>query len=207
MPVEQKAVNSGLYATLKLNTMKTIRISFLLVLSMIIGSCSPVTVITDMDQEVDFTRYKTYHFLGWQDDSDRILSDFDKKRIHDAFVSEFKARGMELVEEGGDMAVSLFLVVEQKTSTTAYTDYYGSHYGFYHRYPGGWGYGYANTTYSENDYLEGTLVVDAFDSETNNQVWQGIVRSTVNENPQTRDKTIPKKIATLMKKFPVPKLP
>ena len=101
------------------------------------------------------------------------------------------------------MAVSLFLVIDQKTSTTAYTNYYSGGYRGYYRFRGGWGYGYATTTYSENDYLEGTLVMDVFDGKSKNQVWQGVAKSTVDDNPNTRDKNIPKKVAALMKKFPV----
>jgi hypothetical protein len=174
-------------------------------IAMVMASCSPVKVVTDQDKSVDFSAYKTYNFLGWQDNSDQILSDFDKKRIHDAFKKEFDARGMELVESDGDMAVSLFIVVDQKTSTTAYTDYYVHRYGGYHRYNRGWGQGYATTTFTEEDYLEGTLILDVFDGETKDQVWQGVATGTITEDPQKREKAIPKKIAALMKKYPVPK--
>ena len=168
-------------------------------------SCSPVTVLSDVDSSVDFTQFKTFSFLGWQANSDQLLNDMDRERIHNAFGNEFDARGLEYVESGGDMEVSLFIVVDQKTSVTAYTNYYGGGYGGYHRYGGGWGGGYANTTYSENDYLEGTLVMDAFDGESKKQIWQGVARKTVTENPQKRTENIPKAIGLLMNKFPVPK--
>ncbi len=95
------------------------------------------------------------------------------------------------------------MVVDQKPSTAAYTDYYGSRYRGYGRYRGGWGYGYAETTYTETDYLQGTLVLDVFDGKSKDQIWQGVVTSTVSENPQKREKSIPKKITALMKKFPI----
>ena len=171
----------------------------------VLVSCSPVKVVVDQDKTVDFTQYKTYSFLGWQKDSDQLLNDFDKKRLHDAFISEFSSRGLEYVETDGDMAVSLFIVLNQKTSVTAYTDYYGSGGYGYRRYGGGWGYGYSTTTYNESDYTEGTLVLDVFDSSTKDQVWQGVATSTVSEDPAKREKTIPKKVEALMAKFPVPK--
>ena len=183
--------------------MKTIKLFSFIALAAMISSCSSVKVVADMDKTVDFSKYETYSFLGWQDDSDKIMNDFDKKRIHDAFISEFEARGMKLVPENGDVDITLFIVVDQKTSTTAYTNYYGSGYGGYNRYRGGWGYGSATTTYSESDYLEGTLVMDVFDGESKDQVWQGIATSTVTENPDKREKAIPAKVSALMKKFPV----
>lgn len=183
--------------------MKILRRFSMLAFVMAIVSCSPVKVVIDMDKTVDFSKYETYSFLGWQYDSDKILNDIDRKRFRDAFISEFERRGMKPVNENGDMEVSLFIVVDQKTSVTAYTDYYGGRYGGYHRYGGGWGYGYANTTYSESDYLEGTLIMDVFDGETKNQVWQGIATKTVTENSEKREKTIPANISALMRRFPV----
>jgi len=183
--------------------MKTIRLLSVMAFVLAMVSCSSVKVVADQDNVTDFSKYETYSFLGWQADSDKILNEFDRKRIHDAFISEFESRGLKAVEENGDMEVSLFVVVDQKTSVTAYTNYYGGRYGGYGRYGGGWGGGYANTSYTENDYLEGTLVMDVFDGETKKQVWQGIATKTVNENPKKREKSIPSSIAALMRKYPV----
>ena len=183
--------------------MKFMKFLALIALATFIGSCSPVKVVVDLDKTHDFSEYTTYSFLGWQDDSDKILNDFDRKRLRDAFKSEFKSRGLEFVEESGDMAVSLFIVVDQKTSITAYTDYYGSGGYGYGRFRGGWGGGYASTSYTESDYLEGTLVMDVFDGQSKDQVWQGIATGTVTENPERREKTIPKSVSELMKQFPV----
>ena len=88
---------------------------------------------------------------------------------------------------------------------TAYTDYYAGRYGGFHRYNRGWGQGYATTTFSEEDYLEGTLVLDVFDGKTRDQVWQGVATGTVTEDPGKREKAIPRNIAALMKKYPVAK--
>ena len=168
-----------------------------------LASCSPVKVVTDMDKTTDFSKYNTYNFLGWQDGSDKAFNDIDKKRLRDAFISEFKLRGLEPVKENGDMAVSLFIVIDHKTTTTAYTNYYGGGGYGYGRYRGGWGGGSATTTYSESAYLEGTLVMDVFDNQSKDQVWQGIAKGTITEKPEKRETSIPKKIAALMKKFPV----
>lgn len=183
--------------------MKAIKITSLLVLTLILASCSSVKVVSDVDSEVDFSKYKTYSFLGWQQDSDKILNRFDKERLHDSFVQEFTARGMERVDTNGDVDITLFIVVDQKTSTTAYTNYYGGGYGGYGRYGGGWGYGHGSTTYSESDYLQGTLVMDVFDGESKRQVWQGVATATVTEKPEKREKSIPKKVSALMKKYPI----
>jgi len=73
----------------------------------------------------------------------------------------------------------------------------------YRRGGWGWGMGHSTTTYSENDYLEGTMVVDVFDGKTKDQIWQAVGVGTVTENPEKREKTIPKTVKKMMKKFPI----
>ncbi len=183
--------------------MKTLRLVLLGIIATLVASCTTVKVVTDVDKTVDFSTYKTYSFLGWQENSDKILSEFDKRRLRDAFIYEFARRGLEPVTENGDMQITLFIVVDHRTTVTSYTNYYGGRYGMYHRYYGGWGYGWGSTTYNESDYMEGTLVMDVFDGATKDQIWQGIATSTISENPDKREKTIPAKIGSLMRKFPV----
>jgi len=163
-------------------------------------------VHTDRDKDADFTKYKTFTFLGWQNDSDKLLNDLDKDRMLKAFGNELDSRQLKKADDNdADMAISLFLVVEQKTSTTAYTNYYGGGgaYGGYRRGAWGWGGGSSNTTYTENDYIKGTLVMDVYDNETKNLIWQAVASGTVKENPKNRDKSIPKTVKKLMKKFPI----
>lgn len=180
--------------------MKTIKILLcLFILSPVFGQ----KVTADFDESTDFSKYKTYSFLGWQKDSDQLLNDFDKDRLMTAFRAEMIARGLTRVESGGDLATTLYLVLNQETSTTAYTNYYGGTGYRYRRGGYGWGNGYASTNYSENDYIKGTLVVDFHDSATKDLVWQGVASGTVSENPQKREKKIPKTVKKLMKKYPV----
>ncbi len=162
---------------------------------------------SDYDKNTDFTKYKSYAFAGWQQDSDKQLNDFDKKRIQESLKAELDARGMNLVESGADAAISVFIVIDAKTSTTAYTNYNG---GMGYGMGRGWGMGYggmgmgsSTTTYSENDYLEGTFVVDIYDESSKDLVWQGVITGTVKEKPEKREKSIPKSMAKLMKKYPV----
>jgi len=66
----------------------------------------------DLDKEVDFTKYKTYSFAGWQENSDELLSSIDKKRIQESFKSEFTIRDMDYLLGNADVVVSLFLVID-----------------------------------------------------------------------------------------------
>ena len=186
-----------------------IKLFFLGIIPIFLLSCSSTKVTADYDKSVDFTQYKTFEYYGWAKESDKLLNDLDKKRIEDAFANEFYARGLSYVQTEGDLIVTLFIVVEQKTQTTAYTTSmggYGGYYGGYYGYgPGyGWGPSYRSTTVSTYDYAVGTLVCDVFDKSSEKLIWEGIASKTIDENLQTRDKNIPRVIQYLMKKYPVP---
>ena len=128
--------------------------------------------------------------------------------IEKAFGAEFSKRGLEYVQEGGDLIVTLFIVIEEKTSTTATTNQMGGGYGYYGRYYGygpgyGWGGGYSTTTIDEYDYQVGTLVCDVFDAKKEVLVWEGIGTKTIAEDPAKREKTIPEAVQAIMSRFPV----
>jgi len=173
-----------------------------------LGACSSLTVKSDYDKEADFSKYKTFEYYGWAEDSDKILNRFEKERIEKAFGDEFRKRGLEYVENNGDMVVSLFVVAEQKTSTTAHTNHYNmggygyGGFGYYGGY-GGMGMGTSTTTYSEQDYTVGTLVVDVFDKAEKKLIWQSVGQKTVDENPNNNEKNTVRVAAAIMKPFPI----
>ena len=135
------------------------------------------------------------------------MNDIDKKRLEDAFKNELDIRGLTLASDNPDMAITLYVVVKEKTSTTAYTNYngamgYGGGMGW-GMGVGGIGMGSSTTTYSQSDYKEGTLIIDFYDSQGKNLIFQGILTTIVKSNPQKREKTIPKNVAKLMAKYPI----
>ena len=179
-----------------------------------VGGCSSITVVSDYDKTIDFTQFKTFEYYGWADNSDRILTPFDKERIEKAFGDEFRKRGLTYVKEGGDLVVALYIVTEKKSETTAHTSGmgYGGGYGGYYGYGPGWGWGggyggmgmaSSTTTYSTYDYVVGTLVVDVFDKAGEKLIWESVGSGIVDDNPQTRDDSTPKTVAKIMAPYPV----
>jgi hypothetical protein len=170
--------------------------------------CSSLQVSSDYDKSHDFSQYNTYSYFGWTENSDKMLNQFDKQRIENAVASELNDRGLRYVEKGGDLVVSLFIVVDEKTVTTAYTDHYGAAPYMYSYGPQwGWygGYGGVHTTYTDHDYLEGTLVIDLLDSEEKRLVWQGVGSKTVDKDPASREKGIARSVSAIMSSLPIKK--
>ena len=184
-----------------------------LLAGILLSSCSGLTVVSDLDKSVDFTQYKSFEYYGWTDNSDQILNRFDKERLEDAFGNEFRSRDLTIVEKGqGELIVSLYIVTEQKTQTTANTTSMGGMggmggYGGYYDYGPGYGWGggggHSTTTFSEYDYTEGTLIVSVFDAKKEQLIWESAGKGTIDENPEKREATMPKAVAQIMSKYPV----
>jgi hypothetical protein len=174
----------------------------LLVLIVISAGCSSLKVSSDYDKTTDFTEFETFSFYGWAKGSEAVLNRFDQERIEDATRGELEKRGMRFVEKGGDAVVSLFIVIDQKTSTTAYTNHYNMG-GYGYRYGWGYGMGSSTTTYHDYDYNVGTLVIDVFSSKSKDLIWQGVGSKTVDENPKSRDKGVVKSVGKIMSQYPL----
>ncbi len=175
-------------------------------LAFILGSCSTVKVVSDMDPNVNFAKYKTYNILPWNEDVSSMVNDFDRKRIVDAVKNEMAARGYTYSESSPDVSVSIYIILDKKEQTTAYSTYmggYGYYAGFgYYGYGPGFGMGTTHTTYDTETYTVGTLIIDVFDNSTKKLIWQGIGNGTINENPKKREQNTPRVIAQIMESLP-----
>jgi hypothetical protein len=176
------------------------------------SSCSNTKVISDKDSGEDFTQFKTYEYYGWADNSDQVLTRFDKERIEAAFAEEGEKRGLTQVDSNGDVIVVLFIAGEIKTQITANTNTMGAGgmggmggSGRGMRSPSwGWGTTHSTTTINESNYLVGTLMIEMYDRVDQKLIWQAIGTKTVSEDPKKRENGIPKKVAAIMKTYPVP---
>ena len=185
-----------------------------LFVAVILASCSSIKVSSDMDKSADFTKYKTYEYYGWADNSSDILNQLDKERIEKAFGVELSARGMTYVESGGDLIVTLYIVTQQKQQTTATTTGMGMGYGGYGGYGGyygygpgyGWGGGMSTTSYNTYDYTVGTLVIDVYDAAEKKLIFEASGSGEIEDNPKKRDDSTPRTVAKIMYDYPVKKI-
>jgi hypothetical protein len=172
--------------------------SLFMLLVILIANQSLAQITTDYDKTVDFTKFKSYTFKGWSKDSDQKINQLDQDRILAAFEHEFESRGLIKDDDNPDMSVTLFVVVQDKTSTTAYSNYYGGM-----GYGRSFGYGYANTNYSTQEYQQGTVIIDFYDEGEKSLIWEGVLKSVVKEKAKKREKSIPENIRKLMYKYPI----
>ena len=172
---------------------------------MLLGGCASIKVTSDQDTSIDFNKYQTFEYYGWEEESDKVLNRFDKERIEEAFGNEFNNRGLQHTKNGGDLIVKLYIVTEQKTKTTAHTNHYGGGYADYYDYGPGWdwGGGHSTTTYNQYDYEVGTLICSVYDKQAQQLIWEGVGSGTMEENPQIRERKIPLDVAQIMDMYPM----
>jgi hypothetical protein len=148
-------------------------------------------VRTDFDHQANFGQYKTY---SWQEikPGDSLWD----SRIKNAVDAQLEDKGLTQAADGGDIAI-----VAIKTSQTQKTLQT-----FYDGFGGGWrwrGFGdFGESTTTEQDYQEGTLVIDLYDAKTKQLVWRGSTESVLSDKAEKNEKNLEKGVAKMFKDFP-----
>lgn len=175
----------------------------------LLSACSTLNATYDFDKSANFSEFHTFSFYPWDWKNGFQINEYDKQTILMAIQDNLEDKGYKYVKKGGDMSVSIFLTLKDKTSYEAYT----SHYGGWAGYGGGWGYsgfgygygygpGFASTTVSEYNYEEGTLIIDVFNFKEKKLIWQGIGSRQVEPNLEKRDRMLPKNVGQILRPFP-----
>lgn len=181
---------------------------------LMVFSCSTVRVTQNFDKEVDFKSFKTFSFYPWDKHNDKVVNEYDKEIILNSVKLQLEKKGYTYVEKDGELVVSTFVILQEKTMNQAYTNHYGgwAGYGSGWDYNASWAYGYGwggpaytTTTVSSRDYVEGTLLIDIFKLEGKKLIWQGIGSGEVNPDFSKRDKNLPKAVAHMFRRFPATK--
>lgn len=159
---------------------------FILILPLIVlsESCSDLKVTADYDKGVDFTAYKTFNIMRYQEGvvESTPLSMMTVSFIEEAIINELMARGYTL-SDNPDIEVYYYVKLADKTEyvnsgpSVGVSTYYGSPY--YYGYHGG--YAYASEVRSM-DYTEGALIVELVDNKGDMAVWQGVAKKSVTKN-------------------------
>ena len=166
---------------------------------LVVSACSDLKVYSDYDKETDFDSFDSFILLPWTQ-GDSLINKFDKERIMNSVKNQMVDRGHAYYEDNAKLTVSLFLKLDNSRSTTTYSNYYG---GYGYGYPGwGWGGGMSSSIYSDNYYTIGTLVIDVYDTKSKQLIWQGVGAKSVDDIPQSREKSVPKVISYIFRKYP-----
>lgn len=168
----------------------------ILVLLLVVSSCSSVKVAADYDKEATFSEYKTFAFFKTGIDKAEI-SDLDKRRILRAIETELLAKGFTK-SENPDVLISLFTKSQQRVDV--YNNSWGmGRWGWGGFGPGwGWGWNQPNTTVS----TQGHLYIDIIDANKKELVWQGMGSGYLSKNMEKKEERIKEFVSKIMEKYP-----
>lgn len=163
-------------------------------------SCGPTMKAGyDYDTEKDFTRFKTYDYLTFPDNSQ--MNEFVLKRTKAYLKEELSSKGLQQASENPDLLIAIHTRVRSKVQVGnmgyAYAPQmrYWSSYGYFGTY--GW---------EVREYQKGTLVVDFVDAHQKEMVWRGVADGSIPEIPQTEkiDRLVKQAVNEMMKYYPPP---
>ncbi len=182
------------------------KLSKLMVVPMVLllGACSTTyTPETDKSSTYDFASVKSYHVIGDQQLKNPMFSDIDRNRLETAIDDQMKQRGkLEVEQSKADILVSYFIVTKDKVKVN--TSSSGGYYG-HGCYRCGYGYGVGVTHVSTRDYVEGTLVVDIIDNDSQQSVYRSVLTKPIKsfDTAQEREQAINKMVSDMIKPLPV----
>jgi len=171
--------------------MKSVFCSAVCSVVFLVGAAFAQHVTTDFDHNANFSQYKTY---SWQEI--KPANSLWDARIKNAVDAQLAAKGWTQVENDGD--VSIVAIKTTQTERTLQTFYDGMGGGW--RWRGFGGMGEATTT--EQDYKEGTLVVDLYDTNSKQLIWRGSAEDTLSDKAEKNEKNLDKGVAKMFKEFP-----
>jgi len=167
--------------------------NFLLLITLILSSCSSIKVFSDYDRNIDFSNYETFAYF--KPEIDKVdISDLDKRRILKALDSEMNLKGLSKSE-----TPDLLIGFTTKAKEQIYVNT-GNNFGW------GWGFNpwfWGNGGYnSVSTRTEGTLYVNIIDAVTKQLIWQGKGRGGINEFMKNRDERISLFIHEIVENYP-----
>ena len=168
-----------------------------------LAACSSISVTTDWDPGIDFSKFKTFAVLENTEESINRLTD---QRIRTALVAELTSRGLQKVDspEMADLAIAYLVTTEQRTSFQTVHSGMGAGHGFHHnnvRFHGS--LGTSRTT--QHNYTVGTLIIAAYQMGNKELVWEGSASDIVNttsRNPEQNQQHINDAVQKILKDFP-----
>ena len=169
----------------------------LLIIALIISSCSSIKVAADYDKEADFNSYKTFAFFKTGIDKAEI-SDLDKRRILRAIEAELLAKGFTK-SENPDMLISIFTKSQQRVDV--YNNAWGMGGWGWGGFGPGWGWGFNNQP-QVSVRSEGTLFIDLIDMENKQLIWQGMGTGLISKKMDKKEEQIKEFVMKIMEKYP-----
>ena len=170
--------------------------------------CSSLSVNYDYNQQVDFTKYKTYDWLP--SPKDMKVDELNHARFVTAVENNLAGKGFTQSSTNPDFMIATHFGKENKVDINSWGYSYApnSYYGGYgYRYPARYGYagGYAAPGgVSVYEYELGTLILDFVDTKTKQLIWRATAETIVSpaSTPEKQTQKINNAVKQILNSFP-----
>ena len=163
-------------------------------------------ISTDYDHKTDFQQFHTFSIYKLQASNSLV-----EQRLRDALVHDLTAHGLQMVPEGGDLAVT---AIGSRKNQQEYNSFYqglgGGGYGWggrgFGRFGGRFGGGgFGDEGISNTQVINipvGTLVVDVYEGSKHQLLFRGIANDTLSSKEEKNSKKLQKSVDKIIDKFP-----
>jgi len=165
--------------------------------ALLVAACaSSPTVKTDHDPAVNFAQYHTYTWGMKPQAGSPLVS----QRIVDGIDARLQAIGWRQAPDAQVTLAAHVITSQRQTLDTFYTGTGMGGWGWRGGWGGGMAMGSAQTTV--RTYNVGTLVVDMFDTKTQQAIWRGTASATVPSTTERVNSTVDAGLTKMFAGFP-----
>lgn len=181
---------------------------FSIISLLMLAGCSSYTVVSDYDRAMPFHDYKTYRWTeaARPESGEDILvrNPLIYKRIKEDVDRDLAAKGFVRKERGAvDFTIDAHAGLRERVFIDPPPAGFGYYHGWHRRgYMPFWydSYPYPAVRY----YEEGTLIIDIFDTRSNDIAWRGVARGILKDyrSAESLHRDIDEVVGKIMDRFP-----
>ena len=155
-----------------------LKLMILILTGLLLFSCNPLMIKADYDVDVDFSKYKTYHWTKIKTNKSKreklSMNPFIIKRIKKMIEVNLMTKGLKSTESKKEANLLLAIYFHNKNKVSV------SHVGY--------GYGpWYQSGVVVNEYKEGTMVIDFVDTGKKELVWRGIASGIAHKDDYSEE--------------------
>jgi len=147
-------------------------------MSVVLSACGPsIRLYSDMDDSATFEQYTSYSFVDFSEGNKKTITGMELERIRVAFAKEIETRGLNFVEEGGDVSIKITVYHRQAAQVYGYSGVY--------------------------NYMERAIAVDIFDNQSMKHIWHCAAVGELEYDPDQRAAGLPELVAKIFERYPI----
>lgn len=184
----------------KMSVMK--KYLFILLVTVLVGCSGTKVLHTELGDNVDLTKYKTFDFYQVRASGDTMSTLFNERinLLKEAISRELERRGYQHSVNHPDLLVNIGVRVKEEIQTRQ-TDWRTDGAP---RYIGQRNYSWKSQEIEVGRYREGTAAIHLVDAAQQKLVWKGVIQGIVPDKRTDSQAEAQKGMQLLFEKFPVP---